>query len=192
MSGLTLNASRRTIGLASFSAMIVCCSFSILNGQQAPPKTDVALDDIHQIAMKVLDAVLKKNVNALLRFETVDWRIQHQTALKDKNSDFYCFLIENHPGCALFDSGSSIFETISNARRPDFAVNDWGIQKDGHRYALLLFYDRSNASPRTVQSRSYYCNVKNFKKIAFWTFMLVDGKWRPVSYLFNYASDSPC
>ncbi len=186
------NAWVKTIRLACLSGMIACVLLSSLNGQQAPTRTDAALDDLHQIAMKILDAVLKKDAVALLRYEPADWRAEHQISLRNRNSDFYCFLVESRSGCRSFGLVPSIFETISGGRRPGFAVNDWGIQRDGNRYALLLFYDRSTTSESSIRSTKFYCDPRNFKKIAFWTFMLVNGKWEPTTYLFNYASDSPC
>jgi|SRR5882672_3482146 len=188
----TRNDWGRTIRLACLSGMIGCLLLSSRNGQQTPPKTDTALNDLHQIGMKVLDAVLKKDVVALLRLEPANWRAKHEAWLRDTNSEFYCFLVESHPGCGTFGIVPSRFETLSGAHRPGFVVNDWGIQKDGNRYALLLFYDRSTTSEPSIRSRKFYCDPKNFKKITFWTFMLVDGKWEPTNYLFNYGGDSPC
>lgn len=188
----TLDALGRTIRLACLSGMIACFLFSSLNGRQTPTKTDAALDDLHQIGMKILDAVLKKDVVTLLHFEPAKWRAEHEIWLKDRNSDFYCFLVESHSGCGSFGIVPSRFDTLSGARPPGFVVNDWGIQKDGNRYALLLFYDRSTASESSIRSRRFYCDPTNFKKIAFWTFMLVGGKWEPTTYLFNYGGDSPC
>jgi hypothetical protein len=188
----TRNVWGRTIRLACLSGMIACFLFSSLNGQQTPTKTDKALDDLRQIGIKILDAILKKDVVALLRFEPAKWRTEHEISLKDRNSDFYCFLVESHPGCASFGIVPSIFESLSGARRPSFVLNDWGVQKDGNRYGLLLFYDRSITPESSIRSRKFYCDPKNFKKIAFWTFMLVDGKWEPTTDLFNYQTDSPC
>ena len=186
------NAWGRTIRLACLGGIIVCILLPRLSGQQAPTKARGTLDDLRQIAMNILDAVLKKDVATVLRYEPAEWRTEHQNSLGDRNSDFYCFLVESHSGCHQFGVGTSIFETISGWRRPGFVVNDWGVQRDGNRYALLLFYDRSTTSESSIRSRRFYCDPKNFKKIAFWTFMLVDGKWESTSYLFNYASDSPC
>ena len=195
MTDSTFNTWGSVVRFSCLSGIIVCIllsSPSSLNSQQQPAKTDKALDDLHQIGMKILDAVLKKDVVTLLDYEPANWRAQHEIWLKDTNSDFYCFLVESHSGCGSFGLVRSRFETLAGARRPGLVVNDWGIQKDGDRYALLLFYDRSTTSEESIRSRKYYCDVRNFKKITFWTFKLVDGKWEPTNYVFNYGGDSPC
>jgi hypothetical protein len=195
MTESTFNTWGSVVRFSCLSGIIACIllsSPSCLNSQQPPAKIDKALDDLHQIGTKILDAVLKKDVVTLLNYEPANWRAEHETWLRDRNSDFYCFLVESHSGCRSFGLVSSIFENISGERQPGFAVNDWGIQRDGNRYALLLFYDRSTTSESSIRSRKFYSDPRNFKKIGFWTFMLVNGKWEPTTYLFNYASDSPC
>jgi hypothetical protein len=193
----TLGIWGRTIRSACLTGIITFALWAVsLNGQQTPAKTDTALDDLHQIGMKILDAVLKKDVVAVLRYEPAKNRAEHEISLKDKSSDVYCFLIDSHSSCTRIPGGGSwppsVFEIISGARRPGFVVDDWGIQKDGNRYALLLLYDRSAISERSIRSIRFICAPANFHKIASWTFKLVDGKWETQGELFNYESEGPC
>jgi hypothetical protein len=190
MKSTRLNAWGRKIRIACVIGLIICVPISGLNGQQAAKKSDVSLSDLRQIGMKITGAVLNKDLVTLLSYEPL-WRPEHEVSLRDRNSDLYCFLIENHPGCGSFGI-PSIFETISGARQHGVAVIDFGRDQDGNRNAVLVFYDSSTISDRSIRSRAFYCDPIHFKKIAFWTFKLVSGKWEASTYLFNYQSDSPC
>lgn len=188
----------KTIRAAAFNGMIVLallCGSANLNGQQTPPKIDAALDDVHRIGMKILDAVLKRDAAAVLSYEPTKLRAGHQISLADKTSDIYRFLIDSHSSCTHPPGGlpASVFELISGAQQPGVAIIGADkSQPDGKRYAVLLFYDRSAIPDRSIRSTRFVCAPANFHKYASWTFMLVEGKWESTGELFNYESDAPC
>jgi hypothetical protein len=187
-----------TIRSACFNGMIALALLSgpiSLDGQQSPSKTDAALDDLHQIGMKIQDVVLKKDVAAVLRYEPAKERAEHEISLKDKTSDIYCFLIDSHSNCTQPRGGlpASVFEIISGAHQPGVAIIGGNkSQSDGIRYAVLMFYDRFAISERSIRSTRFICAPANFHKYASWSFELVDGKWESVGELFNFETDAPC
>lgn len=187
-----------TIRSACFSGMVALALLSgpiSLDGQQSPSKSDTALDDLRQIGMKIQDVVLRKDIVAVLRYEPAKVHAEHEISLKDKTSDIYCFLIDSHSSCTQPRGGlpASVFEIISGAHQPGVAVIDGNTSKlDGIRYAVLMFYDRSAISERSIRSTKFICAPANFHKYASWSFKLVDGKWESVGELFNFETDAPC
>jgi hypothetical protein len=178
-------------------ALAAVCGPANLHGQQTRPKVDPALDGLHQIGMKIQDAVLKKDIAAVLRYEPANERAEHEVTLRDKASDIYCFLIDSHSSCTRIPGGGSwppsVFEVVAGARQPGIAIIGADkIQHDGIRYGVLLFYDRSAISERSIRSTRFICAPANFHKYASWTFMLVEGKWESVGELFNFETDAPC
>jgi hypothetical protein len=147
--------------------------------------------------MKIQDAVLKKDIAAVLRYEPANERAGHEISLRDKASDIYCFLIDSHSSCTRIPGGGSwppsVFEVVAGARQPGIAIIGADkIQPDGIRYGVLLFYDRSAISERSIRSIRFICAPANFHKYASWTFKLVEGKWESVGELFNFETDAPC
>jgi hypothetical protein len=200
MKGPTLGIWSTTICSMCLIGMImlaVLCGPVSLNGQQIPARTDTAFDDLHQIGMKILGAVLKKDAVAVLGYEPARERADHEIALKDKSSDLYCFLIDSHSSCTRIPGGGSwppsVFELVAGARQPGIAIIGADKpQPDGIRWGVLLFYDRSTISERSIRSFRFLCGPASFHKYASWSFKLVDGKWESVGELFNFETDAPC
>ena len=183
----------RAICSTCLTLAVVFCGSTNLHGQQTRPKTDSALDDLHQIGMKIQEAALKKDITAVLQYEPANLRAEHAISLRDKTSDIYCFLVDSHSSCTQgFGSWPpSVFEHFAGARQPGIAIIGADkLEPDGSRYGVLLFYDRSGISERSIRSPRYICATANFHKYVSWTFKLVQGKWESVGELFNYQSDA--
>jgi hypothetical protein len=85
-----------------------------------------------------------------------------------------------------------VFDKLSSSRELAIKIVDGGKSKiDGLRYATLLFYDKSTISETSLHSRTYLCK-EGITRIASWTFKLADGKWVPVTPLFDSETDTLC
>jgi hypothetical protein len=171
------------------------CFLACASGQQGPSKGGAALEELRQIGAAIMKAVPSKDATALLRYqEEPRLRADNERLLKDKNSDLYCFLIANHPGCAGVPvSTVSVFKRMSSARQLAVTVHDLGESRVNQiHYALLIFYDRSVFSPQSLQSAKFYCEPHNAERLNFWTFQRVNGKWSAATNLFELETDGPC
>jgi hypothetical protein len=85
-----------------------------------------------------------------------------------------------------------VLDKLATSRQIAIKVIDGGKSKsNGIRYASLLFYDKATVSERSLQSRKFLCE-HSLDEIASWTFKLVNGKWLPVTPLFDNETDTLC
>jgi hypothetical protein len=184
--------SRETISrLVCISAItIIWGSLSDVRSQQRPKKRDAALDGLRLIGTKVAKAVLDRDISMLLQYDRPDLRADDEISLKDKKSDLYCFLFDT--SCIPGKKGRSVYDKLSSARQLGIKVIDGGKSAhDGHRYGLLLFYDRASISDQLLRSRDFLCK-ESLDRIASWTFKRVEGTWEPVTPLFDNETDTLC
>jgi hypothetical protein len=149
-----------------------------------------ALEELRQIGQKVADAVLAKDIPALLNYDRHDWRSQDQKDLKDRNSELYCYLFDS--SCISSKKERSVYEKMSQVRQLGIKVIDGGKSSYNHqRYALLFFNDRSAVSEKTLRSSEFLCK-EGSNQISVWSFTTAGEKWEPASPFVDFATDSLC
>jgi hypothetical protein len=177
------------ISIVVFATLCFFCGLTSSAQEHNAAKSVTALASLHQIGEVVAQAVLDRNTAILLQYDRSDLRADDESSLKNTKSDLYCFLFDSR---CISGKGRSVFEKLSNSRQLAVKVLDGGKSKtDGVRYATLLFYDKSSISEASLRSRTYLCK-EAITKIASWTFKLVDGKWAPVTPLFDSETDTLC
>ncbi len=161
-----------------------------VGAQQSPKHPDAALGALRQLGFTAAKAVLDKDVSTLLLYDRSDLRADDEISLRDKKSDLYCFLFDST--CLPGGKGRSVYEKLSTAHELGVKVVDGGRSpRDGNRYALVLFYDRSTISEQSLRSRKFLCK-ESLNRIASWSFKFADGKWQPVTPLFDNETDTLC
>jgi hypothetical protein len=92
------------------------------------------------MGQKIADAVLAKDIPALLNYDRHDWRSQDQKDLKDRSSELYCYLFDS--SCISSKKERSVYEKMSQVRQLGIKVIDGGKSSHNHqRYAFLFFYE---------------------------------------------------
>jgi len=125
-----------------------------------------------------------------VNYDRSDLRADDEVSLGDKRSDLYCFLFDST--CLPGGKGRSVYEKLSTAHELGVKVVDGGRSpRDGNRYALVLFYDRSTISDQSLRSRKFLCK-ESLNRISSWSFKFADGKWQPVTPLFDNETDTLC
>jgi hypothetical protein len=183
-----------TIFTVCIGVMMISCGFVVaLGAQQSTKHPGGALSSLRQLGVSAAKAVLDKDVSWLLRYDRPDLRAEDEISLKDKKSDLYCFLFDS----ACLSAGErrsvrSVYEKLSTAHELGIKVVDGGRSpRDGTRYAIVLFYDRSTISQQSLRSREFLCK-ESLNRIASWSFKLVDGKWQSTTPLFDSETDTLC
>ncbi len=163
---------------------------SCATNQGPQKKPDQALEELHQLGIKIADAVKAKDIPSLLNYARRDMRSQDEITLKDQKSDLYCYLFDS--SCITWKRQRSVYEKISQAQRLGIKAIDGGKSPyDGHRYAFLFFYDSSTISAKMLRSSQFLCE-EGPDRISVWTFRMVDKKWEPVTPFFDFGTDSLC
>lgn len=177
------------MSMLAVGGLLVTCGSLTLARAQHPARPDSDTERLHQIGETVARAVLAKDATTLLQHDRSDLRAEDESSLKNTKSDLYCYLFDSN---CISGKGRSVFDKLSRSRQLTIKVVDVGKPKiDGLRYATLLFYDKSSISEASLRSRTYLCKEGN-TRIASWTFKLTDGKWVPVTPLFDSETDSLC
>lgn len=187
----TTNSRTGIILATCVAAMTISCGFpAVLEGQQNDVRFGNALNGLRQLGKSVAKAVLDRDAPALLRYDRVDLRRDDELSLNDKSSDLYCFLFDT--SCIRGRIGRSVYEKLSTAQELGIKVVSGGKSSpDGNLYAIILFYDRSTISERSLRSRKFLCK-ESLNRIASWSFKFVKGKWEPVTPLFDNETDTLC
>ncbi len=129
---------------------------------------DPELLGLHQLGLDLAHAILEKDSATLLRYDRADLRAEDELALKQKDSDLYCFLFDSR--CISPRPSRSVFEKLSRAHDLQISVvRGRKSSGDTHRYAQLLFYDRSQVSEKSLRSAKYLCE-QSPNQIVSWSF----------------------
>jgi hypothetical protein len=140
--------------------------------------------DLRKIGDGVAKAVLDKNIVALLSYDRADLRSADEVSLKNTKSDLYCYIFDSE--CITWGSGNwrSVYDKLSQAHQLQIKVSVSSSPYDRQTYGNLFFYDASAVSEKDLRSRDYLCK-EGPANITTWKFRLENGKWKPVTPLFD-------
>ena len=178
------------------ASMFVSAVFLPTQADQAQQKSSTARKntpsrDLHKIGEAIAKAVLDKNIETLLTFDRADLRSQDEVALKNTKSSLYCYIFDSD--CITWGDGDwlSIYDKLSQANRLEIRVSVARSPYDRQLYGGLLFYDASAVSEKDLRSPDFLCK-EGPARFASWKFRLENGKWKPVTPLFDSETDGPC
>jgi hypothetical protein len=185
MSAPKLTAAR--ILLMSVASMVMASR--LLPPGQAQQKSGVRRRnspsrDLHQVGEAVARAVLDKNIQTLLTYDRADLRSVDEVSLKNTKSDLYCYIFDSD--CITWGDGTwrSVYEKFSQAHPLEITVSLSRSPSDHQLYGSLFFYDAAAVSEKDLRSRDFVCK-EGPAKLASWKFRFENGKWRPVTPLFD-------
>jgi hypothetical protein len=159
------------------------------DAQQAQPKPYAPQRNnpsrvLHKVGETVAKAVLDKDIETLLRYDRADLRSPDEVSLKNPKSDLYCYLFDSD--CITWGDGSwrSVYDKLSRAQKLEIRVSLSRSRADRQLYGSLLFYDASAVSDKDLSSTEFFCK-EGPARLASWKFRLENGKWKPVTPLFD-------
>ena len=155
------------------------------------PRGKSASGELHKIGEAIAKAVLDKNTDTLLSYDRSDLRPVDAVSLKNPKSDLYCYLFDSE--CITWGDGSwrSVYDKLSQARQLEIKVRVSSSRYDRQVYGVLLFYDGTTISEVDLRSQDFMCREAP-AKLASWRFRLENGKWKPVTPLFDSEAHGPC
>jgi len=191
MTILRLSAARAL--LVSVTSFVIVCQLIPLaaeQSQQKPRKTGAG-GDLRRLGEALARAVLHKNIEALLTYDRGDLRSEDAALLKNTKSDLYCYIFDSD--CITWGDGTwrSVYDKLSEAHPLEINVSLARSPYDRQLYGSLLFYDRATVSDKDLRSEEFLCKEAP-ARIASWRFRLENGKWKPVTPLFDSATDALC
>ncbi len=147
--------------------------------------------DLRKVGEAVAKAVLDKNIQALLTYDRADLRPADEESLKNTKSDLYCYIFDSD--CITWGSGNwrSVYDKLSQARQLEIKVSVSSSPYDRQLYGSLFFYDASAVSEKDLRAPDFLCK-EGPANVASWKFRLENGKWRPVTPLFDSETRGPC
>lgn len=179
--------------LGSVATIAMACQSFPLAAQQAQQKSarSNASRDLRKVGEAVAKAVLEKNIQILLSYDRADLRSLDEVALKNNQSDLYCYIFDSD--CITWGDGTwrSVYDKLSQARQLEIKVSMSSSPHDRQLYGSLFFYDDASISEKDLRSRDFLCK-EGPAKIASWRFRLENGKWKPVAPLFDSETRGPC
>ena len=191
MTILRLSAARAV--LVSVTSMVMVGQLIPLAAQQAQqkPRGRGAGGDLRRLGEALARAVLDKNIEALLTYDRGDLRSEDAALLKNTKSDLYCYIFDSD--CITWGDGTwrSVYDKLSEAHPLEINVSLARSPYDRQLYGSLLFYDRATVSDKDLRSEEFLCKEAP-ARIASWRFRLENGKWKPVTPLFDSATDALC
>jgi hypothetical protein len=191
MSVLSLSAAR--IFLASAASIVLLCQLFPLAAEQTQKKSrgSNASQNLRKVGEGIAKAVLGKNIQTLLSYDRADLRSLDEAALKNTESDLYCYIFDSD--CITWGDGTwrSVYEKLSQAHQLEIKVSMSRSPYDRQLYGSLFFYDDAAISEKDLRSRDFLCKQAP-AKIASWKFRLENGKWKPVTPLFDSETRGPC
>jgi hypothetical protein len=167
-------------------ALLTIFVMATLGSTSAQLSRPQSLSDLSVIGERVAQAVLRKDVPALMAFEW-ERKAENEQELKDPMSWLSCFLFDT----TCNDGRPSIREVLSKAKKMTVTVKDVGIGRHGDRYALVLFYDASVISKKQLNSERVLCR-ENGHRIVSWLFQLQAGRWVGAHEPFDAETDTLC
>jgi len=147
-------------------------------------RKDAPSRDLHRMGEAIAKAVLDKNIETLLTFDRADLRSQDQESLKNTKSDLYCYIFDSD--CITWGDGTwrSVYDKLSSAHPLKIKVVLVNSRYDRQIYGSLFFYDASAIPEKDLSSTDFLCKEAP-AKLASWKFRLENGKWKPVTPLFD-------
>jgi hypothetical protein len=187
----SLSAAR--IFLGSVASIVLLCQLFPLAAQQTQKKSRGTNPsrDLRKIGEAIAKAVLEKNIQTLLSYDRADLRSLDEAALKNNQSDLYCYIFDSD--CITWGDGTwrSVYDKLSQARQLEIKVSVTSSPYDRQLYGSLFFYDDAAVSEKDLRSRDFLCK-EGPAKIASWRFRLENGKWKPVTPLFDSETRGSC
>ena len=152
-------------------------------GSTATPR-GAAGKSLYLMGEKISKAVLDKDIPTLLAYDRADLRSADEVSLKNSKSDLYCYIFDSD--CITWGSGNwrSVYDKLSQAHQLQIKVSVSSSPYDRQTYGSLSFYDASAVSEKDLRSRDYLCK-EGPANITSWKFRLENGKWKPVTPLFD-------
>jgi hypothetical protein len=144
--------------------------------------------ELNLIGEKIAKAVLDKDIRTLLTYDREDLRSEDE-ALKDAKSNLYCSLFDS--SCIQGSKWHSVYDKLSQARQLGIKAIVGKSRYDGHLYGTLLFYDRASITDKDLGSPDFLCKEQS-TRLASWKFKREDGKWGPVTPMFDTETDGLC
>jgi hypothetical protein len=140
--------------------------------------------DLRKVGEAVAKAVLDKNIQALLTYDRADLRSVDEASLKNPKSDLYCYIFDSD--CITWGSGNwrSVYDKLSQAHQLEIKASASSSPYDRQLYGNLFFYDASAVSEKDLRSPDFLCK-EGPANIASWKFRLENGKWKPITPLFD-------
>lgn len=181
------------ISIASIVMAYRLIRLAAAQARQKPnaPRRNNASRDLHKVGEAVAKAILDKDIRALLAYDRADLRSADEVSLKNAKSDLYCYIFDS--GCITWGNGDwrSVYDKLSQARRLEIKVSLSRSRLDGQLYGSLVFYDASVVSEKELSSPDFLCK-EGPARFASWRFRLENGKWKPVTPLFDSETESFC
>ncbi len=180
-----------TLGALLFAVNVSCgASLAGLRPQAKQTKSNnasavpTASRNLYLMGEKISRAVLDKDIPTLLAYDRADLRSADEVSLKNTKSDLYCYIFDSD--CITWGSGNwrSVYEKLSQAHQLEIKVSVSSSPYDRQTYGNLFFYDASAVSEKDLRSRDYLCK-EGPGNITSWKFRLENGKWKPVTPLFD-------
>ena len=194
MTVLSLLAARVLLGSAT-SIVMVGQLVPLATGQAqqkagAPHRNNLARD-LRKVGEAIARAVLDKDIPALLTYDRADLRALDEVSLKNPKSDLYCYIFDTD--CITWGDGSwrSVYDKFSQAHALGIKVILSSSPYDRQLYGNLFFYDASAVSEKDLRSPDFLCKQVP-ANIASWKFRRENGKWKPVTPLFDSETHGPC
>jgi hypothetical protein len=183
------------IFLVSIASIVLAYRLIPLAAGQARQKSSVHKSnpsrDLRKMGEAVAKAVLEKDNQALIAYDRADLRSQDEASLNNAKSDLYCYLFDSE--CISWGSGDwrSVYDKLSQAHQLEIKVSLSRSRSDRQLYGNLLFYDASAVSEKDLRSPDFLCK-EGPARLASWRFRLENGKWKPVTPLFDSETDAFC
>ena len=152
--------------------------------QKSSAQRNAPSRNLHKVGEAVAKAVLDKDIQALLAYDRPDLRSADEVSLKNIKSDLYCYVFDSE--CITWGDGTwrSVYDKLSQAHQLQIRVSVSSSPYDHQTYGNLFFYDAATVSAKDLRSRDYLCK-QGPANITSWKFRLENGKWRPVTPLFD-------
>jgi hypothetical protein len=183
------------IVLISAANIIIACQLMprATQAQQksGAPHKNSASRGLRKVGEAIVKAVLDKNIQALLTYDRADLRSVDEASLKNTKSDLYCYIFDSD--CITWGSGNwrSVYDKLSQAHQLEIKASLSSSPYDRQLYGSLFFYDASAMSEKDLRSPDFLCK-EGPANIASWKFRLENGKWKPVTPLFDSEARGPC
>jgi hypothetical protein len=160
-------------------------------GQRSDARGNNLRRDLRKIGKTIVKAVLDKNVEALLALDRVDSRSQDEVSLKNTKSDLYCYIFDSE--CITWGDGTwrSVYDKFSRAHQLEIKASVSSSRYDRQLYGNLVFYDASAVAAKDLRSAAFPCKEVP-ANIVSWKFRFENGKWKPVTPLFDSETRGPC
>ncbi len=149
----------------------------------------LARRELNSIGEKIAKAVLDKDIPTLLSYDRQDLRPEDEASVKNTKSDLYCFLFDS--SCIKGGKWRSVYDKLSQSRPPGIHAFMAKSRYDGHVYGTLVFYDRASITDKDLGSPDFLCK-ESPTRIASWKFKSEDGKWKPVTPMFDNETEGLC